>query len=484
MLSISCYYYQLCVRKTEQLGRSKKKRDEVDKTVAKRKISIQQIVFLLILAIFIAFSIFISLRLKAGIAPDESGHFLFSKLFSVTWGIPKDSAESISTGWVIKGRPFVYYWVNGRMINIINLLHPSITDSQLLTVLRLTNVFYSTTAMILLYLTSKELIKNRWLQILPVFLLANTLMWVFLSGAVNYDNMANMFCFAAVLFFVRAYKWDDFQKNSLLWISMIALGCLVKYTILPFAVLMALMWLFTGKLKQQFAGFKNAWNVKTGILTLVAGILTLSVIILYGSNLINYRSLTPVCMDALDSGTCALDPMAARYHEQALPEKLSILESIRQGYPNPLEYIFYSWIPKMLVRIHGILGHLIYYPSHIIIVFYLLYVWYSMLGFKYFENSKVLSRGLALLLLLYAGILLLMNYNSELVYGFKNIAMQGRYIFPVIGIATILMTRILEFVKSKTVLWLTVSMTILLFFVSGPIKFLVHSQTIFIDWFI
>jgi len=91
---------------------------------------------------------------------------------------------------------------------------------------------------------------------------------------------------------------------------------------------------------------------------------------------------------------------------------------------------------------------------------------------------------LALLLLLYAGILLLMNYNSELVYGFKNIAMQGRYIFPVIGIATILMTRILEFVKSKTVLWLTVSMTILLFFVSGPIKFLVHSQTIFIDWFI
>ena len=370
------------------------------------------------------------------------------------------------------------------MINIITLLFPSITDSQLLTVLRLTNVFYSTTAMILLYLTSKELIKNRWLQILPVFLLANTLMWTFLSGSVNYDNMANMFCFAAILFFVRAYKGKDFQKNSFLWIIMIALGCLVKYPVLPMAVLMALMWTITGKLKQQFTGLKNAWNEKMGILILVAGILTLSVIMLYGSNLINYRSLTPNCIDAMDAGTCALDPMAVRYHEQALPQKLTILESIRQGYPNPLEYIFYTWIPKMLVRIHGILGHLIYYPSHIIIVFYLLYVWYSMLGFKYYENSKVLSRGLTLLLLLYGGILLRMNYNSELIYGFKNIAMQGRYIFPVIGIAYILMGRIVEFVKSKAVFWLTISMTILLFFISGPIKFLVHSQTIFIDWFL
>lgn len=456
----------------------------MDKTVANRRISIQQVALLLILAVFIAYSLFISLHLKTGIAPDESGHFLFSKLFSETWGIPKDSAESISTGWVITGRPFVYYWVNGRVINIITLLNPSITDVQLLTILRLTNVFYSTIAMILLYLTSKEMIKNRWLQILPVFLLANTLMWVFLSGAFNYDNMANMFCFAAILFFVRAYKGEDFQKNSLLWISMIALGCLVKYPILPMAVLMALMWTITGKLKQQFADLINAWNKKLGILTLVAGVLTLTVIIFYGSNLINYRSLTPTCLNLLDSGTCALDPMAVRYHEEALPQKLSILESIKQGYPNPLEYIFYAWIPKMLVRIHGILGHLIYYPSHIIIVFYLLYVWYSMLGFKNYENSKVLSRGLALLFFFYAGILLLTNYNSELVHGFKNIAMQGRYIFPVIGIAYILMSRILEFVNSKVVFWLTISLTIMLFFISGPIKFLVHSRTIFIDWFV
>ena len=456
----------------------------MDKTVANRKISSQLIVFLLILAVFIAFPIFISVRLKAGIAPDEPGHFLFSKLFSETWGIPKDSAESIASGWVIEGRPFVYYWLNGRMINIITLLDPGITDSQLLTVLRLTSIFYAITAMILLYLTSKEMIKNRWLQVLPVFLLANTLMWTFLSGAVNYDNMANMFCFAAILFFIRAYKGKDFQKNSLLWISMIALGCLVKYTILPLAVLMALMWLITGKLKQQFTGIKNAWNDKMGILILVAGILTLSVIMLYGSNLIKYHSLTPTCLDAMDSGTCAFDPMAIRYHEQALPQKLSIIGSIKQGYPNPLEYIFYTWIPKMLVRIHGILGHLIYYPSHIIIVFYLLYVWYFMLGFKYLEDSKTLSRGLALILLVYAGILFLMNYNSELVYGFKNIAMQGRYIFPVIGVAYILMARILEQVKSKAVFWLTISMTILLFFISGPVKFLVHSQTIFIDWFI
>jgi len=443
----------------------------------------QQIVFFIIMMVFVAFSIYVAIHLQPNIAPDEHSHFLFSKLYSETWGIPENSAQTIVTGWMTKDTPFFYHWLNGRIINIITSLFPSIQNDQLLTVLRLINVVYATLAMVCLYLTSKELIPNPWLQLLPVFLLANTLMWVFLAGAVSYDNLANLLCFAAILFFVRAYQGIDFQKNALFWIIMILLGCLVKITLLPIAGLLVLFWTITGNLQKQITGMKS---VRSGIelsLIIISIILIISNLLLYGGNLIKYGSFTPTCMEVMDSTTCSLDPMHARYENLALPEKLSIAESIRQGYPNPLEYVFYSWIPNMLYRMFGILGHLSYFPSHIIIVFYMLFVWYFMLAFKYLGKLTKLICGLAGIFTIYSVLLLFLNYRNELVYGFRQIAMQGRYIFPVIGIAYILIALILEAVKNKTILWLTTGFTILLFLISGPIKFLTKSQTIFLGWF-
>ena len=443
----------------------------------------RQTVLYLIFAFFIVFSVFVALHLKPGIAPDEDAHFLFSKFYSETWGIPENSAQTIVTGWLTKDTPFVYHWLNGRIINIITSLFPSIQNDQLLTVLRLINVVYATLAMVCLYLTSKELIPNPWLQLLPVFLLANTLMWVFLAGAVSYDNLANLLCLAAILFFVRAYQGIDFQKNALFWIILILLGCLVKITLLPIAGLLVLFWTITGNLQKQITGMKS---VRSGIelsLIIISVILIISNLLLYGGNLIKYGSFTPTCMEVMDSTTCSLDPMHVRHENLALPEKLTIAESIRQGYPNPLEYVFYSWIPNMLYRIFGILGHSSYFPSHIIIVFYILFVWYFMLAFKYLGKPTKLISGLAGIFVVYSTLLLVINYRSELVYGFRQIAMQGRYIFPVIGIAYIVIAIILEAVKNKSILWLTTSFTIFLFLISGPIKFLTKSQTIFLDWF-
>lgn len=443
----------------------------------------QKIALLLIFSIFIAGSIFVSMNLQPGIAPDEKHHFSFSMYYSKTWSIPEDSAETIVTGWVVRGSPFLYYWLNGRIINIVTVVTPAVSEWHLLVILRLMNVAFATASMAILYLTSKEMIKNHWLRLLPILLLANTLMWVFLAGAVSYDNLANLLSFAAILFFVRALKDAVFHKNAWLWIIMIALGCLVKYTILPLAVLMVLVWAITGQLKKQVVEIRTAWSERRSGLIIAAVLLTIVVVALYGSNVLMFRKVIPACADVLDSATCELDPMLARYRNMALPEKLTIAESIEQGYPNPLEYIFYSWIPNMLYRIYGILAHKSYFPSHIIIIFYLLHAWYCLLGFKYFEESSMLSRGLTFILFFYAGILLVMNYRNELVYGFKQIAMQGRYIFPLIGVAYIMMAKILGVVRSKIIGGITASLTILLFIASGPIKFFLYKNTIFLDWF-
>lgn len=147
---------------------------------------------LVLLLVFLAYSVFIAIRLDTGISPDEPAHFIFSKHYSTTWGKPPDTLETYSQGWYIEQNPLLYYWINGRIINLTQLINPSVTDATLLLILRLLSSLYSTGTLIFLYLLSKLIIHKAWWRLLPVFLLSNTLMFVLLSGGVNYDNLANL----------------------------------------------------------------------------------------------------------------------------------------------------------------------------------------------------------------------------------------------------------------------------------------------------
>jgi hypothetical protein len=91
-----------------------------------------KIILVALLAIFLAYSLLIALQLNKGLIPDEPAHFTFSNHFSTTLGIPPDTYETYSWGWYIEQNPFLFYWLNGRVINLINLVYPSVTDFELL----------------------------------------------------------------------------------------------------------------------------------------------------------------------------------------------------------------------------------------------------------------------------------------------------------------------------------------------------------------
>lgn len=442
------------------------------------------IVLFVLIIIFMSFSVFIALNVKPGIIPDEVAHYAFSKVYASTWGIPADVSETYQYGWYIKQNPFLYYWVNGRALNLLNIFLPSATDWQKLVFLRLISSLYASGTVLFCYLFSKEVIKNKWWQLLPVFLLSNTLMFVFLSGGVNYDNLANLFCMAGLYFLTRALNRKDYVSNSLGWMICICLGTLIKYPILPLALAMGVAWLiFTLKHRKAlfpltFAGPK---------LIVLGGLLVLLIfgnLAIYGVNLVTYHAILPKCTDLLSDDQCAISPYVQRYEEIRLDHKLSILESIQLGYPDPFQYVIDSWIPNMLYRIYGILGHLSYFPSHIIIFYRLLLLWFVFLLFKYWGKHTYIHYSLIGIILFYALVLLLTNYNSELIYGFKQIAMQGRYIFPVIGAAYIIYSNILMNVPNKILRIITLIVTIALFILGGPIKFIIRYGTIFLGWFI
>jgi hypothetical protein len=168
----------------------------------------------------------------------------------------------------------------------------------------------------------------------------------------------------------------------------------------------------------------------------------------------------------------------------ALDKKLTLMESIEQGYPNPVDYVINTWIPRMLDRIYGILGHKVYYPTHIIILFQVLFMWMLLLGFRYWKRLSLNLVSVLFIIFAYAFVVLLTNYDGELVYGFKHIAMQGRYLFPVIGLIYVLFGYTLEQVSNKPIYISTLLMTLALFLAGGPLKFILHYNTIFLTWFI
>ncbi|MCU0484947.1 MAG: hypothetical protein MUC85_02435 [Anaerolineales bacterium] len=440
--------------------------------------------FTLLLGIFLVYSTWLALNLQRGIIPDEPAHFFFSQHYASTWGIPKDTPETYAQGWYIEQNPYLYYWINARVLNAAQLIVPAISNWQKLVLLRLLSVLYAAGTVIFSYWLSKEFIKSQGWQLLPPFLLTNTLMFVFLSAGVNYDNLANLFSMAGLTFLARVFHRKDYLPNSLACLLSLSLGTLVKYPLLPLALAAGTAWLiFSLKYRKSLVPLRRAgWQT----VLLGAGVLVALVanLLLYGVNLMKYQSVTPACLDLLTQAQCEISPYAVRHLELKLDHKLTIAESIELGYPSPLEYVIDAWIPDMLYRIYGILGHLSYFPRDVIIFFRLLFMWLLLLASRYLRRPSFAVLSITGIFLFYALVLLYINYNSELTYGFRQIAVQGRYLFPVMGAAYVLLAYTTQKVQNRTVRWLTLLWILILFFVSGPVKFLLYQNTIFAGWFL
>jgi hypothetical protein len=445
-----------------------------------------KIILFALIVIFISYSLFIALRLNKGLIPDEPAHFTFSKHFSSTLGIPPDTYETYSWGWYIEQNPFLFYWLNGRVINIINLVYPSVTDFALFIALRLVGVFYAFCTVILSFLLSKTVIQNKWWQLLPVFLLTNTLMFVFVSGGVHYDNLANMLSMAGLFFLVKTLKGQSFVINSLAWMISIALACLVKYPILPLALAMGVSWGIFVIINRRSLFTIKTNLVKSIALSLILVILLIVNFSIYGVNLIRYQSLTPPCREILLESQCEISGYEQRHDEMALDSKLTIAESIAKGYPTPIRYVLNDWLYHILLRGFGLSGHRAFFQFQLItyyqILFYIIII-LVFLNLLYWRTFTRIETNLIWIVGFYALILFIKDYNSELVYGFRQVAVQGRYLFPVIGGIYILFTQSIRFTPIKVLRYLLLIFSVGLFIWGGPLTILLNYRAILYSWF-
>ncbi|MGC9384764.1 MAG: hypothetical protein ACP5D6_09215 [Kosmotogaceae bacterium] len=442
------------------------------------------ITLVIMLLIFLWFSAYMALNLKPGIIPDEPAHYAFSRYFASTWGLPPDNVDTFGLGIYIEQNPFLYYWINGRIINLIDLINPGATDWQTLVILRLINVIFAAGTVLFCFLLSKEIIKNSWWQLIPVLLLTNTLMFVFLAAGVNYDNLANLLTMTGLLFFTRVFTREDFLFNSASWMIFISLGTLVKYTILPLALAMGIAWLIYAILHRKEVFPVHFDGIKTLLLLLVLFTLFTGNFLIYGINLIRYEGLLPECEEILLESQCALSPLEQRYQEKAIKPKLTIRESIEKGFPNPFSYAVNTWVHNMLLRTFGMIGHQSYFPLELVRYYKILFYSTALIGLFFLKPRSELTYSLVGISIFYALVLLYSNYINELVYGFIHIGFQGRYIFPVIGPIFVLFTLIAKNIPVRLLRLLFLGFTLGLFFIGGPITILLKYQEVFSSWFI
>jgi hypothetical protein len=400
--------------------------------------------------------------------PDEGAHFAISQQFATSWLIPTDSPETYRYSSMAH-RPFLYYWINGRITNAMKLVSPAFSTYKLRIVLRLVNVFYSALTVLFLFLLSKELIKDRWWQVLAVSLLTSTLMFVFLSGGINYDNLTNLCAFAGIYFLTRVFNGKAFYQNSLLWLICIGTGALVKFTILPLAAIMLVVWLGYIITRRRIIAFKSGFNWKA--LVLFAVLLGLGGLnfALYGVNLIKYHSLTPACAQLLTVEQCNLNPLVVREQRVTLSKPIGLQDIIEGSYPDPAAWLMDFWLPTMPVHIFGFLGHKVYNPGLIISFYRAFFLWIGVVLIRYWKRPSFTIGALAVVLLGYLIVLLQTNYSAELSNGFQHLGIQGRYGFPVIGILYVLIAYGLSTIPNRWLARITTAGAVLLFFWGGPI---------------
>ena len=432
----------------------------------KNRINIQNVLLGLILAIFIAFTTFLATTVKMGVSSDSWYHLRVSQKYAQTLSVPENQPDTYK--WRdLEHQPYLYYWINGRVLNL-NSIGFQFNEAVLL---RIVNVIYSLFTLIGTYLLSREFFKKKWLSLLPTFLLSNTLMFLFLSSSINYDNLANMFAVFSILFFVRAIKKTGDWKSVLLMLIMACLGALTKYTFLPLAfILVLLTTLFVIK---NWGIYRRGFNNKVLYFLLIPlGILILMNIGVYGVNLIKFQSLTPKCLDILTYEQCLENGVFYRDNVTIPEQDVKFFDMVLSG--ERLDPVRYTgvWIWEMAIRIVGIMGDKSLFASNKIIPFYLFFfLLATVLGISNRKRFQKEVKYIFIITLFYALILLFVqNYDVYLKRSYPTLALQGRYIFPVISPFYILMILFLDRIKSRWLkIFVFVGLTVL--FVIGCLPF-------------
>lgn len=194
---------------------------------------------------FLCQAVWVAFSTNFGIPPDEEYHFGLIKLFSENGWLPFIHSQNgyYFLGEVAHTPFFIYHYILSLPFHIFA------GSPHNVEILRLINIALATSSFFLINRLAIRLKISPLVKNLSLFMLANTLMFVFLAASINYDNLLIPI---ALLTFNLVYSiYDRLRlRNLLLSILVIIVGTLTVVNYLPIAAV-SLIFIITIAIKRR-----------------------------------------------------------------------------------------------------------------------------------------------------------------------------------------------------------------------------------------
>jgi hypothetical protein len=435
------------------------------KTISPGKASKTEfIVALAFLLYFAAKAFYFAFSIGENIFPDEISWLGLSEVFSRSLLLPADSNDTYQFGLASRV-PVLYFYLMGKVLSL------NIFPVSNLVFLRSVNVCISILTVWFSWKLIRLLVSQTATRLLFIAMVTNTIMFTFLSASVNYDNLINCFAVLALYYLISFFQFRQ-PHNFLLFFLFTSMGMLTKITFMPYAVTLMSVFLFherknfrsiSSAISSLFLPFKK----KNYVLLVLCLFFITANVNLYLGNLIKYGSLQPnpikliglenamryrlfardYIVNLFKDGKISYpeaQKMAFKYirHTGDRTGALSLLEIAayekalkKKPRINRFRYAF-VWTDLMMGKVFGIMGHMSMEKRGTdLIPYFLVLIIAGAMLIRMFKTSDLQGTGIYLLFIagLYALILMqLFNYRIYFIYGSLGIALQGRYIFPVL----------------------------------------------------
>ena len=412
--------------------------------------------------------LYFATSISPSVPPDEATHFGICQTFARVLLLPDNSPGTYQYG-LVTNIPWLYYWIMGK------LLHLNFFGISDLVFLRLVNIPMAFATIYFVWRTLRFLTDDRLTQILLIVAMTNTMMFTFLSAFVSYDNLTNLLAAMAVYYLFAFFRERSGAMLAISYICQLA-GCLTKITFLPLVLILNIVLLVhEARNLTQLPAALGAYprtNGRRGIVFLVMLLIALALNIqLYGSNYIHYRAIVPGIADVLPVESALHYRLFARGYifglfkdgriskEQALEMTSRIKQPDDRASANYMIENFAEmkssgfrtmglagyvprWIGQMAAGIFGIFAHIAienHWPTIAPIAFLAALTVLAFLVRWRPRDAAWFSTYLAIIAGFYGLFLMYwINYQAYLDSGAFYIALQGRYIFPVIGLIYLL----------------------------------------------
>jgi hypothetical protein len=456
--------------------------------------------------------LFLSVTISQYVPPDEETHFGLSRIYSEVFFLPENSPETYQYG-LVTNIPYLYYWVMGKML-ALNLF--GIPD---LIFLRLLNIPIAFATIYFVRRMHRLLTDNRLSQILLIVAVTNTLMFSFLCAFVSNDNLTNLLAAMAVYYLLAFFKTSSGDLLAVSFLCQMA-GCLTKYSFFPLVLVLNILLVI-----REFKSlrvlpsalpdwFKAAGWRRIGLVIGISLGLALNVH-LYGGNYIHYGNLTPEMSDVLSPDKAMQNRIAARnviislFKEGRISRDEALAMTSQINHPGdrsdtiyliknyialknnefellgPLAYAVF-WVQQMSAGIFGILGHLSILNQGPTIWPFAVLSALTGLGIllRWRPSDAAWLPSCLMAIAAFFGFFLLygFNYQIYLYSGALGWALQGRYLFPVLGPIYAVSSYYLPSLFRSWRLQLGVSTAACVLFIASDFPYFLSHVTS--DWFV